>query len=261
MMESPKVFTGLGADRSRRHTGRRPTTSIRVAVLHSQGYSVDEIALKLHISINAVRCALRGLKVGRLRHPLGAYCPACLSPSVRDGVCHSCGAERDGPVSPPILAASFLEHSEPTGLSRVNHGLGSSAKQTNALLSWLRKNGGTIRMRDYLDLETSGDPAFVRTALEKVISLGNFREGDFTMTESAGYLVRKLSKLYLARYSELSRKRLEQLVTEVLSELYDSFGPARVRLDPATLELIRLNAQLHRAGSPSVLKDGGGYSR
>jgi hypothetical protein len=74
-------------------------------------------------------------------------------------------------------------------------------------------------------------------------------------------LVRKLSKLYLARYSELSRKRLEQLVTEVLSELYVSFGPARVRLDPATLELIRLNAQLHRAGSSSVLKDGGGYSR
>jgi hypothetical protein len=216
---------------------------MRVKYLLDQGYSNREIVQVLGkegITRHAVDCALWKLKHGGFRHPFSKYCPNCLRPEMQDQgssrVCLRCGVEVDTYV--PLNES--VGSSEPTSLARRDKGLGSDRKGENKLIMWIRRekeylNGEGLTMRSYEDLAGTGDDAFTREVLKDVSSLGGFRERDFEVSEAAARLARRLCRLALMRYTELTRKRRHEVIIAVLKEVSDSF-PARVRLDPSVRE-------------------------
>jgi len=241
MMEPPKVLTGPRADdRSRRQPGRRPTTTLRVALLYSEGLKPKEISERLGISLNAVACSLRKIRHGILKFPVERYCRLCFEPAMVGSVCHSCGyeAETTSSSSEALLQHVYDGvHSEPVSLIRRDRGLGSDRRSDNVLINWLRRqngyrNGEGLSMRVFEDLGQTGDDALTRHVLHEIQVLGGFKSGDFEVSEAAAWLARKLIKKYQMRYAEITRTRIREIVVAVLREVSSSY-PARVSLDPS----------------------------
>ena len=243
-MESPKVLTGSRADdgRSRRQPGRRPTTTLRVSFLYSEGLKPKEISERLGISRNSVACSLRKIRHGALKFPIERYCRLCFEPAMVGSVCHSCGYEAETTLSSSSSEALLQHayddvHSEPVSLIRRDRGLGSDRRSDNVLINWLRRqngyrNGEGLSMRVFEDLGQTGDDALTRHVLHEIQVLGGFKSGDFEVSEAAAWLARKLIKRYQMRYAEITRTRIREIVVAVLREVSSSF-PTRVSLDPS----------------------------
>jgi hypothetical protein len=241
-MEPPKVLTGPKADdKPKRRRGPRPTTTLRVALLHSEGLKPKEISERLGISRNAVFCSLRKIKHGVLKFPVERYCRLCFRPTMVGNVCYSCGYEAETTSSPSsseaLLHAYDDVHSEPVSLIRRDRGLGSDRRSDNVLINWLRRengyrNGEGLSMRIFEDLGQTGDDALTRHVLHEIQIMGGFKSGDFEVSEAAAWLARKLIKKYQMRYAEITRTRIREIVVAVLREVSSSY-PTRVNLDPS----------------------------
>ncbi len=165
------------------------------------------------------------------------YCPICIKPNVikEDGqyVCTQCGLViyEEVDARPSVKA---MERSGHASLIQVDKGLGLSHAQENRLIRRLKLKHLTMGIN--LSLSTFGDPAFTRAVLRKIVELGNFRDGDFQLSQEAARLARKTCERIIMQRAEMTRKTIKLTALKVLAELYRAYGPSRVRLSQKVLE-------------------------
>lgn len=124
---------------------------------------------------------------------VSSFCPACIKPSVirEDGqyVCTQCGLiiYEEVATKPSVKA---LERSGQASLIQTDKGLGLSHAQENHLIQRLKLRN--LTMGKNLSFNTFGDYGFTRGVLRKIVELGNFKDGDFQISQEAARLARKL---------------------------------------------------------------------
>lgn len=217
--------------------GPPPISQIRLYWLlkREPWLTLREAARRLGISYNAAKLASSRLKRNGVM--VSKYCPACIKPSVirEDGqyVCTQCGLViyEEVATRPSVKA---LERSAQASLIQVDKGLGLSHEMENWLIQRLKLKH--LTMGKNLSLNTFGDPAFTRAVLRKIVELGNFRDGDFQISQEAARLARKLCQQIIMQRAEITRKTIKRVALKVLAELYRTYGHGRVRLSSEVMD-------------------------
>jgi hypothetical protein len=188
------------------------------------GVSLKDAARDLRISHQAAR--QRKSRLTR-RPDLSRLCPGCFSPSLRAGVCQSCGYEMDRPDIP--LSVDFKSQSPRYSVQPLN-GLGS---HTDYLALKFQYGGRNIAHL----VERPGDPLLERCKSELWQALKEVMPTD-EVTEEAARLLTKEVREFESRYPALvhSTKTKGQIVRNVLTVMQLRY-PALKKCDGVTYVL------------------------